>query len=257
MGESKGTFCWYELTTTDTRAAERFYCDVVGWGARDAGVADIDYMQFLAGDVPVAGLMALPADASARGATAAWVGSIAVDKVDACADRVIAAGGQVHRAPADIPAVGRFAVVADPQGVTFVLFKAITDTVLPAVTGPGSIGWRELVADDGAEALAFYADLFGWTKVRDFDMGPMGLYHLFAASAGGEAIGGVMTKPPNVSSGFWTYYILVDGIDAAVARLPSAGGTVLNGPHQVPGGLWMVQGRDPQGAMFALLSPQA
>lgn len=255
MSNGPGTFCWYELTTSDTPAAERFYRAVVGWSARDAGHAGMDYTQFLAGEVPAAGLMELPADARARGATPSWIGSIAVDDVDGFADKVVAAGGQVHRAPADIPDVGRFAVVADPHGVTFVLFEAPDGATPPVLSGTGSIGWRELFADDGAAALAFYAGLFGWTEAGVVDMGPMGLYRLFAA--GGEAIGGIMTRPPTVPRACWTYYIMVDGIEAAMTRLAAAGGTVVNGPHQVPGGLWMVQGRDPQGASFALLSPQA
>lgn len=255
--DSKGMFCWYELTTTDTRAAERFYRDVVGWTARDAGHPDMEYTQFLAGDVPAAGLMALSDEAKARGAKPAWVGSIAVADVDEMADKVVAAGGRLYRAPADIPGIGRFAVAADPQGVTFVLFRDhMGGTILPVVTGRGSIGWRELVADDGPAAFAFYSGLFGWTKAGEVDMGPMGLYHLFGV-AGGAEIGGIMTKPPGVPSAFWTYYLMVDGIAAAMARVTSAEGTITNGPHQVPGGLWMVQGRDPQGATFALLSAQA
>ena len=52
----------------------------------------------------------------------------------------------------------------------------------------------------------------------------------------------------------WAYYFSTDAIGAAMRRISSAGGTVVNGPHQVPGGQWIVQALDPQGAMFALVS---
>ena len=67
MPESRGKFCWYELMTSDPDAAERFYRDVVGWGARDAGHPEMRYTLLTAGEVPVAGLMALPEEARAAG----------------------------------------------------------------------------------------------------------------------------------------------------------------------------------------------
>ena len=120
---------------------------------------------------------------------------------------------------------------------------------------PGIVGWHELYAIDGQKAFGFYADLFGWTKVEAMDMGAMGVYQIFAA--GGPPIGGMMTKPPGVPVSFWNYYFQVDGIGAAMERLKAAGGSVINGPMEVPGGSWIVQGLDPQGAMFSLVSPQA
>ena len=102
-------------------------------------------------------------------------------------------------------------------------------------------------------AFDFYAELFGWTKAEAMDMGAMGVYQIFAA--GGAPIGGMMTKPPGVPVSFWNYYFQVDGIGAAMERLKAAGGTVINGPMEVPGGSWIVQGLDPQGAMFSLVSP--
>jgi predicted enzyme related to lactoylglutathione lyase len=53
----------------------------------------------------------------------------------------------------------------------------------------------------------------------------------------------------------WLYYINIEGADAAAARVTAAGGKVLNGPHEVPGGQWVVQALDPQGAMFGLVAP--
>ena len=162
-------------------------------------------------------------------------------------------GGKVVHEPADIPNVGRFAVVTDPQGVHFELFKASSagspDASPP--DAPGHVGWNELYAGDMEKVFPFYAEMFGWTKGEAMDMGPMGKYQLF--NHGDKSIGGMMTKPPEAPVAFWNFYINVADLDAAVARVTSQGGKIVNGPMQVPGGRWMVQGFDPQGAFFALL----
>lgn len=260
MTALQGRFVWYELMTTDTAAAARFYGDVVGWGAQDAGHPGFSYTLLTTGGVPQAGLMALADTGNPDRTQPAWIGSIAVDDVDAMTARVAAAGGTVHRDPADIPTVGRFSVVADPQGAAVVLYRPAPECAgAPpegeAAMAPGHIGWHELHAADGAAAFAFYADLFGWTVVEDMDMGPMGVYRIFAP-AGGTMCGGILTKTPEVPAPVWLYYFSVDDIDAAKGRVEAGGGTVAHGPHQVPGGIWILQCQDPQGGWFALVGPR-
>jgi predicted enzyme related to lactoylglutathione lyase len=163
----------------------------------------------------------------------------------------------VHVPPTDIPNIGRFAMVADPQGAVFSLFKPLSDMPPPPAdpATPGTIGWHELMAANGEKAFAFYSDLFGWAKDEALDMGAMGRYQLF--TAGGPPIGGMMTKPAEMPAPFWSYYFRVDAIGAALDRLKREGGQVINGPMEVPGGDWIVQGIDPQGAMFSLVSRTA
>jgi len=200
--------------------------------------------------------MRIPEMALANGARPAWTGYVGVPDVDACVARVDAAGGRVHHPPEDIPGVGRFAVVADPQGAVFIVFRGSGDGApTPAAPGtPGHVGWRELLAGDLDSAFAFYSDMFGWTRADAVDMGPMGIYQLFAT--GDAPVGGMMTRPSSVPKPFWLYYFNVDAIDAAVARVGERGGRTLNGPHEVPGGSWIAQCMDPQGAMFAMVAPK-
>jgi len=256
MSQPSGKFVWYELMTSDVAAATRFYQSVVGWEAKDAGMPGSDYTILSAGGVGVGGLMALPAQACAMGVPPCWSGYIGVDDVDAYVTRVTAAGGKLLREPADIPGVGRFAVVADPYGAGFLLFKGSSaEGPASAAAGtPGHIGWHELHAGDGAGAFAFYSGLFSWTKGDAMDMGPQGVYQLFAT--GGEPVGGMMTKMPGVPQPFWLYYINVAALDAAVARVTAGGGKVVMGPMEVPGGSWIVNCTDPQGAFFALVAPK-
>ncbi|MCC6719918.1 MAG: VOC family protein [Acetobacteraceae bacterium] len=242
-----GTFVWHEILTTDTAAARAFYTDVVGWTARDSGVPGMDYTLLLTGETRVAGLMRQPDGAGQPG----WVGYVGVEDVDAGAAKAVSLGGAVLMPPRDIPNVGRFAVIADPQGAAIAIFRGDGMPARPAAMAPGSIGWNELSATDMPAVWPFYAGLFGWREERAMDMGPMGTYRIFAA--GDAVLGGMMTRSPGTPGPYWAYYIAVADIDAATARATAGGAKVLMGPMEVPGGAWVIQGSDPQGVMFALV----
>jgi hypothetical protein len=257
MSTSQGQFVWFELMTTDTAAATAFYSKVIGWEARDPGPPHQGYTILSAGTVGVGGLMELPPRVREAGGQPCWTGYITVDDLEAMAARVVEAGGSIHHEPSDIPEVGRFAVVADPQGASFILFKPLAGGMgaPPAGPTPGRVGWHELNAADWEPAFAFYSGLFGWTKTEAVDMGPMGIYQTFATEPGSPMTGGMFTKNASIPVPCWLYYFNVDHIGAAVARNEAAGGRLLNGPHQVPGGSWIAQCSDPQGAMFAMVGP--
>jgi predicted enzyme related to lactoylglutathione lyase len=246
---NQGEFVWYELCTTDPEAAASFYAKVVGWTVKDSGMPGMDYRLVCVGDRQVGGIMTLPAEEMPP--RPVWFGYIAADDVDAKAAEIAAAGGSVHKAPQDIPKIGRFAVVSDPQGAVFVLFK---DFGGPApelsMMQTGSIGWHELHSTDWTQAVGFYERMFGWRKDVVHDMGPMGTYQMF--KAGGPAIGGMMTDG-QARHPYWLYYFAVDDIDARLQRIQANGGTLLSGPQEVPGGAWIVNATDPQGGLFALV----
>lgn len=253
MANSPNPFVWYELMTTDADAAKAFYGAVIGWDAQEWGGSEFRYIIMSAGEKMVAGVMPMPEEVLAAAGRPGWLGYIGTDNVDAATQRVSEAGGFIHRAPADIPDVGRFSVVADPQGAVFMLFTPLGGDNAPAPAGtPGHVGWRELYAADRPNAFAFYAAQFGWTKGEAVDMGPMGTYQLFAA--GGDPIGGMMNKPEGIPAPVWQFYFNVAEADAAIARVTAHGGRVLNGPLQVPGGSWIAQCMDPQGATFAVVA---
>lgn len=251
----EGTFIWYDLLTTDPKAAAEFYSKVIGWKAEPSEV-NPDYTLLFNGDDRVAGLMELPDDAKAVGAKPFWGGDIAVSDVDATVERIKKAGGSVCKAAWDIPQVGRIAVMKDPHGAGFSIMTVKKDcpsvqvASVPAV--PGYIGWNELHAGNGEEAFAFYSNLFGWTKARAVDMGDMGVYQTFMTND--IQGGGMMTRCAEIPQPFWVFYFNVDGIDNAVKRAEKHGGKLLMGPHEVPGGQWIAQCLDPQGAFFAMLS---
>ncbi|MBB2158737.1 VOC family protein [Gluconacetobacter sacchari] len=251
MSTPSGTFVWYELIAGDPAAAESFYRTVIGWQARDAEVPGMTYRILSAGERPVAGLVGL----SGEGASArpGWLGYIGVDDVDAASARIAAASGAILHAPADIPGVGRFAVVTDPQGALFALFQGEEQPMPPVPEGaPGHVAWHELHARDEEAAFAFYAGQFGWTRADALDMGPKGLYQMFAT--GGPPVGGVMASPD--AAPFWLFYITVESLDAALDRAARAGGHTVQDPTEIPGGQWIAQCRDPEGTPFALVAPR-
>ena len=256
MSPMHGKFVWYKLMTSDTKAAETFYRNVMDWGSEDSGMKTMSYTLFQNKGERVGGLMPVPDEAKKMGAKPCWIGYIAVDDCDDYAAKIKAEGGKVHRAPADIPGVGRFAMVADPGGAMFAIIKGIGEppAQMPAQDIPGRVGWHELYANDWQKCFAFYSKLFGWTKGEALDMGPMGTYQLFAT--GGNSVGGMMNKPDTVPVTYWGFYVNQPSIDAAIERATKNGGTVLMGPHQVPGGSWIVQCLDPQGAFFAMVAPK-
>jgi uncharacterized protein len=257
MSESKGSFIWYELMTSDMDAAAAFYCKVVGWTSSDAAQPDMRYTILTAGGRGVAGIMTLPVEACDAGVRPGWIGYVGVADIEAATARVADAGGLVHKPPTDIPNVGRFSVVADPGGAVFALITPSSNEAPPPVAPdtPGLVGWRELYAADGeSSAFAFYSRQFGWTESESMDMGPMGKYRIFADKA--VPIGGMMNKPAEMPAGAWQYYFNVEAIDSATERVTANGGVVLMGPQEVPGGSWIIQAADPQGAMFALVAPR-
>jgi len=253
MPMSQGDFCWYELMTSDQQAAESFYTQTIGWTAADAGMPGMTYILFKVGEALAAGLMKLPDEVLESGGRPGWLVYVAVDDVNEMAERMAQDGAAIHHAPEDIPGIGRFAVIGDPQGAVFCLFHGEGEPPeTPAKDTPGTIGWHELYTEDLDAGFDFYSRHFGWEKLDAMDMGPMGVYQLFGKN--GIAFGGMMKRPAEMPNPAWSCYFIVDSADAAMARATGAGGQIMTPTMEVPGGMWISQGLDPQGAFFAVVS---
>lgn len=246
---ARGSFVWHELMTHDPAKAAEFYSGISGWKAQK-WQGGMDYTLLLSGKEPVAGIMALPSERDADSAVPAWLGYIGVSDVDAIATETQRLGGRVIRAPADIPNAGRFAVLADPQGIHFGIYGAADTSV--SSSADKYFVWHELVTTDQNAALRFYQALFGWREIRRMNMGAMGDYVIFGWDD--TERGGIMTKPAEVPTPYWVAYQNVPDARKTAERIKSRGGTVIMGPHQIPGGGWIVMAIDPTGAMFAVHS---
>jgi predicted enzyme related to lactoylglutathione lyase len=246
----QGSLIWYELMTTDAAAAKAFYEAVVGWTIAPLGGDHQGYQAISMPDGAVGGLLPLTQEMRDLGAKTTWLMYIGVDDVDATAAAIEAAGGNTFMPPADIPGIGRFAMLADPQGAPFYIMKPIppegggeSNSFNPTLLGRCT--WNELRAADLDSALDFYTAIFGWEVAGSMPMGPMGDYKFLAHGdlRIGAAMGGAGTGEPR-----WLNYFRVADIDAAVAAVKAGGGEVLNGPHEVPGGDRVIICKDPQGA---------
>ncbi len=241
--EVRGRFVWHELLTTDTAAAAAFYAKVLPWRTQPSSMPG--YTIFMAGGAQVGGLMTLPDDGG--GAPAHWLPYIGTPNVDATVTQAHGLGARICKEATDIPNVGRFAVLADPQGATFAVFTPSSPTP-PPPPPQGAFSWHELQTTDIAAAVQFYGQLFGWTKGIAHDMGPMGIYQLFE----GSAVGGMCNTQGPSTPPSWLSYVHVADAARAVAAAKSAGGRLLHGPIEVPGGSWIALFLDPQGGAFAV-----
>lgn len=244
-----GQFIWYELTSSDPSASKSFYPKFTGWGTAPF---DNDYTMWTTGGQPHAGLFTLTDEMRAQGVPPNWLGYIEVTNVDKSAALAQSLGATVVHGPMDIPGTGRFAVVQDPQGVMFGIYKSAVGTTgwdgTPVV---GRFSWHELMTLDHKKAFEFYRKLFGWEKLSEMDMGDGLMYLVFGkgkAMYGGmyTMAGDFLKMPP-----FWLYYIHVNDVPKAVATARKAGATLHRGPMDIPGGVIAILG-DPQGAGFAL-----
>ena len=117
--QTHGAFSWFELTTSDPKEAGRFYSTLLGWQLQDMDMGTGKYTVINVGGGGIGGITATPSNAASM--PPAWGGYVTVDDVDAVTQRVEGLGGRVLLAPMDIPTVGRFATIMDPQGATLSL----------------------------------------------------------------------------------------------------------------------------------------
>jgi hypothetical protein len=208
---------------------------------------------------PVGGVRIVGRDPLADNVGAGWLTYVGVPDIKAALAAVEARGGRVLHAVTEVPGNGgRYAVIADPQAAAIGLYQpggAMADQAGTAPSGPDS--WHELTTGNPEAALQFYNAIFGWDVVARHDMGgQVGMYYVFGKGA--KQMGGVYLRgkdlPPSWSK--WLVYMGVPGVVAAAEAVKAAGGTVLNGPHEVPGGSWITQITDSHGVPLALNGPK-
>jgi len=246
-----GRILWYELLTNDMKAAEKFYTAVVGWTMKPFEGSPQPYdMWTRAGDVPVGGVMTIP---QGMNFPPHWGMYVGVHKLEDAVAKIERLGGSALSDVIEVPTVGRMRTMKDPQGAAFSVYEPASPPQQPeAEPQIGDTSWHELYTTDAVAALKFYSELFGWSETKPpLDMGPMGRYHIFGRKFD---LGGVMNKPAHMAQAppHWGFYFRVPDVNAGGERVKANGGQVLNGPMEVPGGDWIVNCVDPQGAHFSL-----
>jgi hypothetical protein len=253
-----GDFIWYELMTPDSEGAKAFYDAVVGWDIEPQPAGPMDYRMIRRSDGGNAGgVLRLTEDMASHGARPVWLGYIYVEDVDATVASIERAGGKALMPAFDIPDIGRIAMVTDPQGAPFYVMKPIPPAEKPEaksdVFSPDAlqrVSWNELVTSDRETARRFYGEQFGWTSDEFMPMGELGEYRFWDNH--GVRLGAVCGPIPDEQP-HWRYYFRVSSIAKAKETAEASGGIIYMGPHEVPGGDWIIIGKDPQGAEFALV----
>src|SRR5262245_26815782 len=140
----RGRFVWYELLTQDPKAAPAFYKEVFGWGSQQWGFGPFSYTLWTRGATPMGGVKPLPEGAAKSGTPCHWLPYVAVPDVEATVKQAEELGGRLYVAPTSVPMIGRFAVLADPNGAAFA--AATLAVPLPGGDGVpplGAFSWHE------------------------------------------------------------------------------------------------------------------
>ena len=245
---TSGRFIWHELMTSDPKRAIAFYGELFAWKAQEIDMGPAGkYTMLKAGDKDVGGMMQLDGKS---GAPPHWLQYVTTVDVDDATKRAEKLGAKVLVPGTDIPNVGRFSLISDPQGAHISPFRSTTEA--PESADPpkaGTFCWDELLTKDPAAAVKFYESVFGWTH-DEMDMGPMGTYYVL--KRGDKPAGGIMKAQDPNQPPAWLSYIAVDDVDASTKRAEGLKANVLMSPADIPNiGRFSVLA-DPLGAVVAL-----
>jgi predicted enzyme related to lactoylglutathione lyase len=240
----RGRFVWHELMTPDTSGAHAFYSKALGWKTQP-WEQDPSYSMFAAASGPLGGAVALPTG------TPHWLPYIGTTDIDATVQKATSLGGRVVKEITTLPTGSKYASLTDPQGAAFAVYWSATEAQPDAPAKRGEFSWHELATSDWKGAFDFYSNLFGWERMAEHDMGPIGVYFIYGRN--GRQLGGMFNKPAEMPGGpAWLGYVRVKDVNQTVAKVKSARGNLVNGPMEVPGGDWVAQFVDPYGALFAV-----
>lgn len=250
-----GEFCWVELCINDLDKAKQFYEPLFGWKSQtDEIPGGGSYTMLQIGDKAIGGAFQISEEMRSQGVAPQWNSYVLVDNVDAVSQKAQELGATLLQGPFDVMNAGRMAVLADPTGAIFSLWKSNKQTFsnLPK-NQPGNFGWHELATKDTGAAAKFYSDLFGWqsdtqefvpgmpyTSFMNKDMPAGGMFELDKA-------------PVKGLPSHWQVYFSVDDLDNTINQAKQLGGEVCYDPIEIPevGRFTMI--RDPQGVHFSVI----
>jgi predicted enzyme related to lactoylglutathione lyase len=236
-------FVWHDLVTTDLAAAERFYGELVGWEFRDASHETAQpYRIMTKNGHEIGGLMLRPGPHIPPH----FMGYVSVLDVDGTIDLVRQHGGAMLAGPMEL-SPGRLAVMQDPYGAVFALWKARkgdpAEVLAPAL---GSFCWDQLNTCDADGAATFYAKIFGWARA------PFERKDGLSTWMRGNRQAASLMQAAQGTFAHWLSYIVIEALDTARERVKRLGGQVLVERVEVPGVGAFAVVVDNLGAMLAL-----
>lgn len=251
-----GSFCWFELGTTDQAAAKNFYMSLFGWTAEDFPMGPSGTYTMLSLDGRnVGACYTLNPQQRSQGVPPNWSLYVAVQSADDSARRATELGAQLFMPPFDVQSHGRMTVMADLTGAVFSIWQPIQHPGVGITGVDGTVCWADLRTHDTAAAKDFYSKLFGW-NVKAGEQDPSGYLHILNGSIpiGGipPAEQGAPDVPPH-----WLLYFQASDCAGIVNKAKKLGANVLMDTMEVPHVGWIAILTDPQGAVFALYQSPA
>jgi predicted enzyme related to lactoylglutathione lyase len=246
-----GSFCWFELATTDQAAAKNFYTSLFGWSVVDSPIGPDDfYSMFKLAGRDTGAAYTMRKEQRAQGVPPHWMVYIQVENADQSVSKAAQGGGTVLAPAFDVMEIGRMAVIQDPTGAIFSLWqsKSRSGTTIGGVDN--TFCWADLSTPNPERAGKFYSELFGWQLMKD-EKDPSGYIHI---KNGENFIGGIPPathRNPNAPP-HWLLYFQVGDVEAATGKVAQLGGKVLMPARKMENvGTWSIVA-DPQGAVFSL-----
>jgi predicted enzyme related to lactoylglutathione lyase len=245
MATHEGRFIWREQISTDVERSKAFYGELFNWTFEVMPMPGMEYLVIKSGGAGIGGLMAPPPGAPPM---SFWGTYLSVADVDAATAKAESLGGRVHVPPTDIPTVGRFSFVADPQGAALYLMKPEGPDEAPPMDRPApfTFCWETLNTSDPQAAIAFYTQVAAWTG-NVFN----GMPTLNAESG---PVADVQAAPPGVPS-HWLLFVAVPSLAERREAAARLGATVIMPEIDVPGVGKIGVIQDPVGAYLGLFEP--
>lgn len=247
----QGEFATIDLAAKDFGGQTEFYEALFGWTHTDMPTEKGPYRLFAKDGGAVAGAFPMAPDMIAAGVPSTWNTYVAVDDVDATAEKAVTLGGQIAMPAVDAAGYGRFAGITDPTGATVFLWRSNAPDSSAIYKQPGALAWNDLSSWDPVKAVEFYKELFGW-DVEAMEGGPMAYWMI---TVEGEGQAGIMPMPEMMSPetpSNWLVYFGAEDAHAVTERAIALGGSAVVEPMDTAGMVWSVL-TDPAGATFAIL----
>lgn len=252
-----GTFCWFELHTTDEAGAKAFYSSLFGWTVESNPMDEKGSMYHMlkVKGLDVGAACGLSPEEKQGGVPSHWMSYVSVESAAKAAERAKELGGTVLFGPFDVMEHGRMAVIQDPTGAIFSVWEPLAHIGVGLLGEPGAQAWNELMTRDTTKAGAFYTGLFPWKAQANPMPGPDGKTFTYTMFMRGDAnAAGMMEMPTDAAQvpPHWMTYFSVENTAATVKKVQSLGGGIIMGETPSPYGPWAIL-KDPQGAAFAVV----
>lgn len=248
----EGEPCWADIMVRSNDRSEKFYGELFGWEFGDKIQSIGQYTMVRHGDNVVAGMS--PMQVGMEDAPIKWATYLAVDDVKQSHDKILAANGRTLLEPTTVGDFGHTALYMDPTGATFGTWQAANHRGFESTHRHGTHVWSMLFTYNLDVSQAFYGEAF------DFEFEEsriLGMQHVFCLRNGRRVTGLGQFRsstPAEDSQANWTDAFRVDDVDAAVRKVESLGGLVLDPPTDyISGRIAIVTG--PDGEVFCLENP--